>query len=147
MPTEYVPCASGCSRWPVPFSMRPTFALIETSTSPEAIPHAQRASTSAGSVVARPGSSVATANAAQPTATARAPKRSIARGAMRNITGIEPTLTNSIATPSAPFDAPVATWTLGSTAAQAPQKSPSARNPASVGPRRGSSEALSKACV
>src|SRR4051812_36083201 len=110
---------------------------MPTSTRPDATPVAASAKTSCGNDVARPGSVVATAITAQPTATARAPKRSTARPAMRNIAGIAPSDTKSSATPSAPFDVPVACCTLGRTDAHAPQKRPRTTNPASVGPLRG----------
>jgi hypothetical protein len=56
---------------------------------------------------------------------------------MKNIAGTEPTETKSSATPSAPFESSVASCTLGSTDAHAPQKSPSVVNPASVVDLRG----------
>src|SRR5947209_12117403 len=117
--------------------MWPMFALIPTSTSPEPMPAAVSPTIRAGNVVARPGRVVVIANTPQPIATDRAPKRRTAGAASRNIAGIEPTETKSIATPSAPFVVFVASCTAGSTAAHAPQKSPSARKPASVGLRRG----------
>src|SRR4051812_6679310 len=136
-PTEYMPCASGISRAPVAVSMRPMFALMPTSTSPEPTPVSVSVTISTGSVVARPGNSVASAKTAQPIATARAPNRRTAGPASRNIEGIDPSETKSMATPNAPFDAPVASCTLGRTAAHAPQKRPSVRNPARVGFLRG----------
>src|SRR5882672_7147296 len=138
-PTEYVPCANGIRRAPVSLSIRPTLALIATSTSPVPMPAKVSVRISVGSVVVRPGRVVAIAKTPHPIATARAPNRSTAGAARRNIAGIEPRLTNSIARPSAPLEAPVASCTLGSTAAHAPQKSPSEKKPASVGFRRGSS--------
>src|SRR5215210_5943955 len=115
--------------------MRAALAFTPTSRTPDAAPVNTSAAASAATDVARPGNAVAPAKAAQLSATARPPYRSTAGPATNSIAGSEPTLTNRSATPSAPLDAPVARWTLGSTDAQAPQKSPSARNPASV-PRR-----------
>ena len=117
--------------------MRAALALIATSSAPEAAPARASVTISTGREVARPGSVAATANAAHVSATARTPKRSTSGPATKSIAGSEPTVTNSIATPSAPFETPVASCTLGSTAAHAPQKSPSARKPASVGLRLG----------
>src|SRR5690242_21594604 len=54
---------------------------------------------------------------------------------MNSIDGIEPSETKSSATPSAPFETPVARCTSGSTDAHAPQKSPSVTNASSVGNR------------
>src|SRR5207244_9306063 len=51
--------------------------------------------------------------------------------------GIAASVTKSRAKPSVPFESPTATWTLGSTDAHAPQKSPSATKAARVGPLRG----------
>src|SRR3954452_2289516 len=132
-----MPCANGIRRRPVCVSMWPMFALIPTSTSPEPMPAAVSPRISPGSVVASPGSVVPIAKTPQPIATARAPKRRTAGAASRNIEGIDPTETKSIAMPSAPFVVFVASCTSGSTAAHAPQKRPSARKPASVGLRRG----------
>src|SRR3954451_15207778 len=57
---------------------------------------------------------------------------------MKNIAGIDPTDTKRSATPRAPFDRSVASWTLGSTDAHAPQNSPSVVNPSRVVDLRGS---------
>src|SRR5262245_39135786 len=56
---------------------------------------------------------------------------------MKNIAGTEPTETNRSATPSAPLDSIVASCTLGSTDAHAPQKSPSVVKPKRVADLRG----------
>src|SRR5579884_1258804 len=126
--------------------MRAALALMPTSSAPEAAPVATSASASSGSDEARPGRVVAAAKAAHATATARAPKRSTAGPATSSIAGREPTATKRSATPSPAFDAPVASCTLGSTAAHAPQKRPSATKPASVGRRCGVTRLVS-CCV
>ena len=107
--------------------MRAAFELMPTSSTPDAAPVSTSAAASAGTESASPGSAVAAAKAAHASATARPPYRSTAGPAIRSIAGSEPTEMKRSATPSVPFDAPVARWTLGSTDAQAPQKRPSTR--------------------
>ena len=115
-------------RRPLSASRRPAFALMPTSSAPEAPPATSSASASSGSEPARPGSVVAAAKTAPETATARLPYRSTAGPAMKSIAGIEPSATQRSAMPSAPFETPVARCTSGSTEAHAPQKSPSVTN-------------------
>ena len=95
--------------------MRPTFAFIATSRIPEPLPAIVSVTISNGSDVASPGSVVAIAKIPQPIATARAPKRSTAGAASRNIAGIEPTETKSIAIPKRSFRDAGRRCTLGST--------------------------------
>ena len=62
------------------------------------------------------------------------PRRSSSRP-VKSIAGSEPTATKRSASPSVPFDAPTASWTAGTSAAQPPQSSPNPTKAAS-GPRR-----------
>src|SRR4051794_13490460 len=136
-PTENMPCASGIRRLPLIVSIRAALAFTATSIEPVVAPVTASVRMSHGSEAASPGNVVAAANAKQVSVTARTPKRSTSGPAANSIVGIAASVMKSSASPSVPFERCVALWTLGSTAAQAPQKRPSAANAASVGPLRG----------
>ena len=105
-----------------------------TSIAPVHTPSATRQRASTGTEPANAGSTAAIARPTISHGRMLVPRRSSSRP-VKSIAGSEPTATKRSASPSVPFDAPTASWTAGTSAAQPPQSSPNPTKAAS-GPRR-----------